>query len=309
MDCDYDSAASSSTKIECNLKDSPVCGLWKPEVIGNLGRIPNHADLPTIQVNCTVSAIQPNDFLNVLGADNLTIIGTNFPRYLEDNTVDIEFSNTPVTKCIAQKSNQTHLICLTKSFDKTAALGQTWTVKITINNVTIANAVTVKMKEFNKNALQILPPSASPVLKSKIQFKLQENFPFNLTKEDFNVNVTLLDLGEGVSPYFKHSQNTNVRRLNVINVSNDNLTLETMFGGAYSGTYSVQIRHTQFGLVDTSALRFIVGSEITSLEPKIGSIYGGQLITIHGTNWDTDPQNNPVSIVFNGALGSTICYV
>jgi hypothetical protein len=82
-----------------------------------------------------------------------------------------------------------------------------------------------------------------------------------------------------------------------------------MFGGAYSGTYSVQIRHKNFGLVDTSALRFIVGSEITSISPRVGSVYGGQLLTITGTNWDSDPQNNPVSIVFNGALGSTICYV
>jgi hypothetical protein len=82
-----------------------------------------------------------------------------------------------------------------------------------------------------------------------------------------------------------------------------------MFGGAYSGTYSVQIRHKNFGLVDTADLRFIVGSEITSISPRIGSVYGGQLLTIHGTNWDSDPQNNPVSIVFNGALGSTICYV
>ena len=181
------------------------------------------------------------------------------------------------------------MICLTKSFNKTAALGQSWTVKVVINNVTVENNATVKMKDVNKDALQILPPTASPVLKSKVQFKLQQNFPFNLTKEDFTVNITLLDLGEGVSPYFKHSQNTNVRRLNVIKVFNDNLTLETMFGGAYSGTYSVQIRHTHFGLVDTSALRFIVGSEVTSIEPRVGSIYGGQLLTIKGTNWDSDP--------------------
>jgi hypothetical protein len=135
----------------------------------------------------------------------LTIIGTNFPRFLGDNTVDIEFSNTPPTKCIAQRSNSTHLICLTKSFNKTAALGQSWTVKIVINNVTIDNVVTVKMKDVNKDALQIVPPTASPVLKTKVQFKLQENFPFNLTKEDFTVNITLLSLGEKVSPYYKQS--------------------------------------------------------------------------------------------------------
>lgn len=122
--------------------------------------------------------------------------------------------------------------------------------------------------------------------------------------------MTLLALGDDVSPYFKHSQNTNVRRLNVIKTFQENLTLETMFGGAYSGTYSVQIRHKNFGLVDTADLRFIVGSQIDSISPRVGSAFGGTLLTIHGTNWDkSDIQNNPVSIVFNGALGSTICFV
>jgi len=88
-----------------------------------------------------------------------------------------------------------------------------------------------------------------------------------------------------------------------------NRTLETVFGGAYSGTYSVQIRHKTFGLIDTSLLTFDVGSEVTAFSPAVGSIYGGQLITITGTNWDTDPRNNPVSITFNGALGGSTCYV
>lgn len=82
-----------------------------------------------------------------------------------------------------------------------------------------------------------------------------------------------------------------------------------MFGGAYSGTYGVQIRHTQFGLIDTSGLRFTVGSEVTTFSPIIGSVYGGTLITISGTNWSKDKLDNPVSISFNGALGSTTCYV
>ena len=143
--------------------------------------------------------------MNVLGADNLTITGTNFPRFLEDNTIDIEFSNPAATKCIAQRSNSTHLFCMTKSFNKTASLDQSWTVKIVINNVTVENNATLKMKDVNEDALQMIPPTASPVLKTKIQFKLQSNFPFNLTKEDFTVNITLLDLSPGVSPYYKHS--------------------------------------------------------------------------------------------------------
>jgi len=56
-------------------------------------------------------------------------------------------------------------------------------------------------------------------------------------------------------------------------------------------------------------LIFDVGSKVTSYSPSIGSIYGGTLITIHGTNWSKDKLDNPVSIVYNGALGASTCFV
>ena len=71
--------------------------------------------------------------------------------------------------------------------------------------MTVENNATLKMRENNQELVEIIPPSASPVLKTKVMFKLQDNFPFNLTKEDFTVNITLLELGQGVSPYFKQS--------------------------------------------------------------------------------------------------------
>jgi hypothetical protein len=83
-----------------------------------------------------------------------------------------------------------------------------------------------------------------------------------------------------------------------------------IFGGAYSGTYSIAVRHKHFGLVDTDDITLTVGSEVTSYSPKTGSIYGGTLLTIHGTNWDPKVKtNNPVQISYNGALGSSHCYV
>ena len=69
--------------------------------------------------------------------------------------------------------------------------------------MTVENNATLKMRENNQELVEIIPPSASPVLKTKVMFKLQDNFPFNLTKEDFTVNITLLELGIGVSPYYK----------------------------------------------------------------------------------------------------------
>jgi len=40
-----------------------------------------------------------------------------------------------------------------------------------------------------------------------------------------------------------------------------------------------------------------------------GSIYGGTVITITGTNFGTQKTDNPVQISYNGGVGSTNCFV
>jgi hypothetical protein len=52
-----------------------------------------------------------------------------------------------------------------------------------------------------------------------------------------------------------------------------------------------------------------VSSTVTSVSPQTGSIYGGTMLTITGTNFGTVPTDNPVSIVYGGAVGSTACFV
>lgn len=156
----------------------------------------------------------------------------------------------------------------------------------------------------------MVPDNASPVLKRQILFNLESNFPFVMKKEDFTVNATLVTMSSTVSPYYRQGQNTRVRRLNVVKVNDELKQLTTMFGGAFSGIYSIQIRHKNFGLLDTQHLTFTVKSEITSYSPTIGSIYGGTLLTITGTNFDPkDKLNNPVQISRNGAIGSKNCFV
>ena len=48
---------------------------------------------------------------------------------------------------------------------------------------------------------------------------------------------------------------------------------------------------------------------MTNVTPKIGSIYGGTELTITGTNFGNVYTDNPVSIVYNGAVGATSCLV
>jgi len=45
VECNVDESTLSSTKIECILKDEPVCGSWNPEVYSALGLIPVKSDV------------------------------------------------------------------------------------------------------------------------------------------------------------------------------------------------------------------------------------------------------------------------
>ena len=84
---------------------------------------------------------------------------------------------------------------------------------------------------------------------------------------------------------------------------NDKLTVG--FKGAQSGLYNIKIRHRQVGIVDTIDL--IVGSNVTDYNPKTGSIFGGTLLTITGTNFGLEFTDNPVQISYLDGVPSTDC--
>lgn len=167
-DCVFNKVTSTTSQLECILADAPTCGEWLPEIYSAHGLIPVDSTAAKIKVDCTVTTITPNTDLNVLGGDSLTISGTNFPKFVADNTVDIGFSNSQTTKCVLISSKSTEMVCMTKSFDKVANLDQDFTMTININSQVIAQTLSIKMKAINKDATQIVPSSASPVLKTKI---------------------------------------------------------------------------------------------------------------------------------------------
>ena len=82
--------------------------------------------------------------------------------------------------------------------------------------------------------------------------------------------------------------------MNVIAVDNATNTITCMFGGAWSGKYWITIRHSQYGYLDTKDIILTVGSNVTSITPKYGSIYGGTLLKIKGTNFGKEFTDNPV---------------
>jgi hypothetical protein len=52
-----------------------------------------------------------------------------------------------------------------------------------------------------------------------------------------------------------------------------------------------------------------VSSKVTNVSPLVGSIYGGTLVTITGTNFGTEKTDNPVQLSTHGGIGSIDCFV
>jgi hypothetical protein len=76
-----------------------------------------------------------------------------------------------------------------------------------------------------KSGVALVPNTASPVLKTKINITLEASFPYTLNKADFTVNATNI------------TNPTYFRQMNVIDVHEGTKSLMVMFGGAWSGDY------------------------------------------------------------------------
>lgn len=78
----------------------PTCGDHKPIIITRYGIVPEKAALAAETIVGTITAIHPKTDLNVLGADNITLSGTNFPHQLEGSTFELVFDDALKTKCV-----------------------------------------------------------------------------------------------------------------------------------------------------------------------------------------------------------------
>lgn len=106
----------SGTEITCVLDREATCGTWTPALTTFLGNVPNAEGLAGQEIQCTISAVQPNTELNLLGQDNITFTGTNFPHEMEGNTFELTFSNDDASTCEVVSTETTELVCLTGAF-------------------------------------------------------------------------------------------------------------------------------------------------------------------------------------------------
>jgi hypothetical protein len=286
--CLVDAATFSATNIDCTLEREPTCGTFIPVVIADMGIIPGDVSLVGTEVVCTATSATPFSNLNLLGGDNITISGTNFPHELSDSTVVLNFDDAQTTTCVPQTSTTDTLVCLTGAFDFAASAGASHGLSITINEHSVSNSLSAALRPLKDSSLYLTPASASPVLKTHIVILLEETFTPTLAIGDFTVNAT-----SWTDPTYK-------KMMNVIAVNDADRTLTVLFGGAYSGDYYLSIRHSSEGLIDTAGLTLNVGATVTNVSPMTMSIYGGGVLTITGTNFGNEFTDNPVQLFANG---------
>lgn len=105
------------------MASEPTCGNWKPEIISEFGKVPLDAVIAEEVIDCVITDVSPKTDLNVLGAQNITLTGSNLPKGVSDDFIEIQFDDSKTTKCIPQHSASGSLVCMTQSFNKATSLG------------------------------------------------------------------------------------------------------------------------------------------------------------------------------------------
>ena len=116
--------------------------------------------------------------------------------------------------------------------------------------------------------------NVSPVLKQILTFKLSDNYYDTLKASDLSVQIT------GAKGYKRY--------LYVISANDSDKTFTVKFNGAPVGSYKFTIKSTsvsKYAKIDSSDITFETSSNVTSITPISGSVYGGTLLTITGTNF------------------------
>ena len=106
--------------------------------------------------------------------------------------VEIKFDNPGQTVCTALTTSSTTITCETEAFDPTLTSSATYGMDLVLNGFRISAPGGFSTRSSVVSAVSLNPPSASPVLKSKIKIMLESDFPESLNTNDFKVNATSL---------------------------------------------------------------------------------------------------------------------
>jgi hypothetical protein len=131
---------------------------------------------------------------------------------------------------------------VTERFDSDVSAGADVTPTLTVNDQPVSNSLTFTLKESVSSTTGVTPSFVSPVIKQQLTIQLEATFPHVLQRDDFTVKV------------INTEDATIEKHLRVVSVDDAAKTMNVMFGGAVSGTYAFDIRHTDYGIVGTEGV-------------------------------------------------------
>jgi len=184
----------------------------------------------------------------------VSVQGTNFPHELTDNSINIVAQDN--TNCVVVYTSENQMLCQTASFQLNS-LGQTLSVTTDVNGntPTLQSNVDFVIRTQNMKTQALNPSSVSPVLKTLIDITVDPGFSNSFNAADFTVQIK----SKSASNYIK--------KLPVVAAHDSNKTITVKFAGAISGDYSIHVNHSQWGLIDTSALTLKVESYVSNIQP------------------------------------------
>jgi hypothetical protein len=267
------------TQIQCTLANAPRAGSIKVEIRTDQGLIPVASGVTAVSIPLVVSSVSPTT-INPMGGNTLTITGTGFP--IDKTFVSVALSDG--AKCAVISTTETQIQC---KFDKTTATS-TSSVTVTIQNFDYYSLrrelqTLVPTTNSSQTVSLVAGPKVTAIDKPNVSPVLKQTLTFTVTGYSDTLQVNQLQVTiKGPNGY--------TRSLYVMSVDDTAKTITVKFNGAPIAQYTFEIYSNSpsaYGLLDTTAISFQTSSTVTGFTPTSGSILGGTLITITGTNFST----------------------
>lgn len=143
----------------------------------------------------------------------------------------------------------------------------------------------------NPSVSAVSPDSVSPVLRQELTLSLAD-YTDTMAVDDFSVTLV------------SNADNTVTRELNVLSVDDGAKTLNVLFPGAGSGTYSFRVNGAN-GALQSKDVQLTTKLSLTGISPSSGSNLGGTLLTLTGEHFGNVATDNPVTVNGHDCLVQT----
>ena len=291
-------SSSTANQIICELVNPLTAGEWLPEVLTAEGLVAIDPTILKYLESLEVNTLSQDIFYEE-GGEILTIDGKGFPCDLNtDDEVSVTFSDG--TKCVITSSSCTQLQCKVEEFVTEVVRRQLQTsIQLTLN-VSVNDEISesdVTLEAARLKLESVTPSSVSPIIAQLLTLELSDSYDStDMELDTFYVGLV------GLKPDQARPNGDMVRWLNVVDFDKAAKTITVKYGGAYSGKYKWILESEQQGAFRTNG-KYEVKFEFSDFNPKQGSKYGGQLMTIDGGHFSDDPLKNPIKIGYEYISG------